>query len=51
MRKQNFLHHTKILTILLQKVFSINFSALKGSMCAKEREGEGEEGNREGPHF
>lgn len=33
-----------MITILLKKVFSINFSALEGSVCAEEREGGREEG-------
>lgn len=42
-----------MITILLKKVFSINFIALEGSVCAEEREGgrEEREGDREGTHF
>lgn len=36
------------MTILLKKVFSINFSALEGSVCAEEREGGREEGEETG---
>lgn len=39
-----------MLTILLNNVFSINFSALKGSVCAEEG-GREREGDREGTHF